>query len=384
MTFLIEGGKVLVDQHFEMMDLLVSREGIHIDADDVAARLRFDARDLLVLPGMVDVHGDAFERQIMPRPGVAFPLTLALAETDRQLAANGITTACLGVTMSWEPGLRGVAHAAAILDEVEALRPRALTDLLIHLRHETFNLEGEAILSSWIRDGRLAVLAFNDHMEGIVKTTRQKKTKLAQMVERSGLSEEEFSALVDRVWARRDEVAGSIVRLAAEARRAGLVMMSHDDPSPQERARFRALGCPIAEFPMNEETARAAIAAGEATVFGAPNIVRGGSHTGCPAAADMAGAGLLTILASDYYYPAMAQAPYLLDRAGIMPLAEGWSLVARNPAAALGLTDRGQIAEGMRADLILAKAHEDRLRIVATFCRGDLVSCLDASRIRSS
>ena len=384
MAFLVHDGSVLLDTGFETANVMVSSGGLALEPHDVGARLRFDARDLLVLPGMVDIHGDAFERQIMPRPGVSFPIDLALLDTDRQLIANGITTACLGITYSWEPGLRGRDNAASLLDAVRQLKPRTLADLKIHLRHETFYLDGEEQVLRWIEDGRLSVLAFNDHMEGIVKTTSSKHAKLVKMVERSGLTEAEFTALVDRVWQQRDEVAGSVARLAKAAVEAGIVLMSHDDRSPEERRHYRHLGCTIAEFPMTEATAREAIEAHEATVFGAPNVVRGGSHTGCPAAEDMASKGLLTILASDYYYPAMAQAPYLLDRKGVMPLADAWAMVSKGPAEALGLTDRGRIADGLRADLVLASPSPEGMRLVATFALGKLVFCTEPHRIRGN
>ncbi|MCZ8376980.1 MAG: alpha-D-ribose 1-methylphosphonate 5-triphosphate diphosphatase [Beijerinckiaceae bacterium] len=384
MTILIQGGSALLENGFEPTDLLASREGLLLEPRGLGARLRFDAAGLLVLPGMVDIHGDAFERQIMPRPGVGFPIPMALLDTDRQLVANGITTACHGVTCSWEPGLRGQENANALIEAVAQLRPDLMADTHVHLRHETFNLDGEAVLAGWIAGGRLRVLAFNDHMEGVVKTTTGKKSKLGRMVERSGLDEAAFVGLVDTLWARREEVADSVRRIAGLAREAGLIMLSHDDRNPAERQAYRALGCAIAEFPMTEETAAEAVRAGEATVFGAPNVVRGGSHTGCPAAAEMVAKGLATILASDYYYPAMAQAVWRLDQEGICPLAEGWALVSRNPARHLGFTDRGSLAEGLRADLVLAEPSAHGLRIVATFAGGRLAHCTDAQRIRAN
>src|SRR5205814_5655333 len=130
------------------------------------------------------------------------------------------------------------------------------------------------------------LLAFNDHMVSTVASL-DRPEKRAQMVQRCGLSNEEFDRLVARVMARSHEVPGSIARLAEVARSVGIRMLSHDDESPQMRKNFRALGVGIAEFPVNEETAREAAAGGDAIVFGAPNVVRGGSHTGWTKAADM-------------------------------------------------------------------------------------------------
>jgi alpha-D-ribose 1-methylphosphonate 5-triphosphate diphosphatase len=385
MSFLIRNGDVLVEGAFARSDILAHPDGIRLDPFSAPGAMALDAGGLVVLPGIIDVHGDAFERQIMPRPGVGFPLDVALMETDRQLAANGITTAYHGVTWSWEPGLRGSETAIALIDAIGALRPRLRVDTRFHLRHETYNLEGEAVILEWIAAGRIGVLAFNDHMESIVKAPGGKRAKLGKTIERSGLSEEAFHALVDRVWARRDEVPGSIERLAAAAVAAGVPVMSHDDRNPEDRRWYRARGCAISEFPMSEDAAREAIGAGEATVFGAPNVVRGGSHNGdCPAASDMVAKGLCSILASDYYYPALALAPGLLEMAGVARFAQAWALISTNPARGLRLHDRGMIAEGLRADLVLAKRHGDRLEIVATFVAGELVHLSEGARLSAA
>lgn len=385
MTIVIHGGKALVGTVFATLDVVAAPEGIGIgQSPDAQPTLRFDARGLLVLPGIIDVHGDAFERQIMPRPGVHFPLDVAFRETDRQLVANGITTACHGVTWSWEPGLRGGDNARRILEALETMRPQFAADTYFHLRHETFNLDAEAEILEWLASGRIRVLAFNDHMEGIVKATNEKQSKIAKMIERSGLPPADFAALVERTWSRSREVPASIARLAIAARDAGIATMSHDDRHIEDRAWFRSLGCTIAEFPMTQATAKAAIASGEAVVFGAPNVLRGGSHTGCPSAGEMVAKGLCTMLASDYYYPALLQAPFRLASDGAASLEAAWALVSSNPAKALGFTDRGQIAAGMRADLVVVDTAHDRPSVVATIAAGKLVYLADGGRIRQS
>lgn len=130
-------------------------------------------------------------------------------------------------------------------------------------------------------------------------------------------------------------------------------MLSHDDTQPETRAIYREMGSRISEFPMNHPTARAARAAGDFIIFGAPNAARGGSHLGSAGAGEMLREGLCDILASDYYYPAMLAAVARLHADGLGDLPRLWPLVSGNPARALGLTDRGRIAEGLRADLVL-------------------------------
>lgn len=378
-SWTIENGRVLGDTGFAEAALVLDAGGI-VDASGPTDR-RFDATGLLVLPGIVDVHGDAFERQLMPRPGVGFDLATALFETDRQLLANGITTAFHGVTRSWEPGLRGPETARALLEAIEGLGPDLLVDTRCHLRHETHALDGEAEILDWIAERRIGCLAFNDHTTGMA-AYRDRPEKLATMIQRSGLPRDAFMTLVDGVHARADAVAPSVERLAAAARAAGIPMLSHDDVDPAMRRRYRDLGVAVAEFPMDEATAREAVEADEATVFGAPNVLRGGSHTGCPTASEMVAKGLCAILASDYFYPALAAAPFRLAAEDVCPLADAWDLVATNPAAALGLTDRGRLAPGLRADVILIDTAAGRPpRVVATFAAGRLAHCADGARI---
>lgn len=379
------GGRILLDGRLSAGELhveWVDGKGTILEGGQVCdADIVFDATGLLVLPGLVDIHGDAFERQIEPRPGVAFPLEVALLETDRLLLSYGISTAYHGVTWSWEPGLRGAESAAAMLETCERLRSRLGCDTRYHLRHETFNLDGEETIIGWLRAGRIGCLAFNDHMGGTVKA-RERASKIARMVERTALSFDAFNALVDRIYARRDEVPHSIARIAAAAKEAGVPILSHDDRTERERAWFRELGASIAEFPMTEAVARSAVQAGDVTVFGAPNIVRGGSHTGCPSAMEMVAAGLCSVLASDYHYPTLLSAPFRIAAAGILPIEQAWALASLNPARALGLNDRGELAPGRRADIVLVDPQLAEPVVVATITNGRMRYLTEPGRLR--
>ncbi|HVZ53417.1 MAG TPA: alpha-D-ribose 1-methylphosphonate 5-triphosphate diphosphatase [Pseudolabrys sp.] len=378
----IQGGMSLIDGGFVAADIDIDDHAGVIGAAgaDTGNGRSFDARGLHVLPGIVDIHADAFERQLMPRPGVAFPIDIALVESDRQAVSNGITTMFHGVTWSWEPGLRGADNARAVLTAIETMRPRLCADTRFHLRHETFNLDAEAEVADWLARGRVGLLGFNDHMPGAHGPPRARK--LAEMAARAGLSPEDFAALVERLRARADEVPGSIARLAVAARAQGVPLLSHDDMSPERRQWFRALDCRLAEFPTTMETAADAIAAGDDVVMGAPNVVRGGSHIGWIGAADMIARGLCTVLASDYYYPAPLLAAFRLAADNVAPLAAAWPYVSERPARAAGLTDRGVIAPGRRADLIVVDASDEhRPRLVATVARGRVVHLTDTGRL---
>ena len=338
-----------------------------------------DLGGLLLLPGMVDLHGDAFERQLMPRPGVHFPAPAALLDTDRQLLANGITTAYHGLTLSWEPGLRGIAAARALLDALEEVKPQLGCNTRLHLRFEVFNLDCVDEVLWWMASGRIDLLAFNEHTKDIAKTLE--RGRIASYLDRSGLDEAAFRRLFAKVLSRASEVHGRMQSLAATARAAGVALASHDDESPSERAMHRALGCRITEFPLDLATAEAAQAAGDCIVMGAPNVVRGGSHAARLGAADAAARGLCAVLTSDYYYPALLQAPFRLARDGVMPLDRAWALVSRNPAAAVGLEDRGSLEPGGRADLVLVDDAEPGLPVVAATIVGGQVVFVDGSRV---
>jgi alpha-D-ribose 1-methylphosphonate 5-triphosphate diphosphatase len=384
MQIRIDGGRALIDGRLETTSIHFDSQRGAISAldSDQPAEQRIDASGLLVLPGIVDIHGDAFERQMMPRPGVGFPLDVALCDSDRQAVANGITTVFHGVTWSWEPGLRGPENAHAILQALEQLRPRLAADTRFHLRHETYNLDAEATVLEWLEARRIDAIAFNDHMS---VAAGGRADKLAPMIARSGLPRDEFVAVVERVKGRADEVPGSIGRLAAAAKAAGVPLLSHDDESPEQRRWYRALGCRLAEFPTTIETAQAAASEGDDIVLGAPNVVRGGSHTGWIDATDMIGRGCCSVLASDYYYPAPLLAPFALAERGVLALEQAWALVSATPAAAVGLTDRGRIAPGARADLIIVEAPaHGRPRVVATIAAGRVVHLAASDRIATA
>ncbi|OCS46961.1 alpha-D-ribose 1-methylphosphonate 5-triphosphate diphosphatase [Ralstonia pickettii] len=331
-----------------------------------------DCGDLLVLPGIVDLHGDAFERAVMPRPGVSFPYETALADVDGQLLANGITTEFHGVTYSWEGGLRGRAYALRMLDTLDAMRPHLGAQHLMHLRFELHHADGAADALAWMDAGRVHFLSFNDHLP-MMRDKLGDARKLAQYADRAECDIDTFLARLNAAAAnatRLNEVTGTLARAAQQR---GICMASHDEPDIATRNTFHAHGCTVTEFPLTEDVARAARAHGGHTVFGAPNVVRGGSHHGAPNASAMVAAGLGTVLASDYYYPALLAAPFKLAERGVVPLAESWALVASNPAEAAGLTDRGVLAPGLRADAIVVDDRRPGLpRVVAAVVGGRL------------
>jgi alpha-D-ribose 1-methylphosphonate 5-triphosphate diphosphatase len=334
-----------------------------------------DARGLILAPALIDVHGDAFERQLMPRPGVFFPIEAAVLDTDRQLATNGIATAYHAITLGWEPGLREVTRGRDLMQTMRDLAPRLLVENRVQLRWETFAFEALETIA-WALDGPLLPsVAFNDHTSMTMRAydvpiqdrafefspdftvaelddDRMRK-RTSSKAHRSGISEDDYIALLGEVWNRRNDVPGTIEKVAEMARAKGAPMLSHDDTRAETRAWFRDRGAHVAEFPMVMEAAEAARANGDTIIFGAPNAARGGSHIGSLGAGDMVEAGMCDALASDYFYPAMLAAVARLDADRRADRLKLWSLVSSGPARAMNLSDRGKIAVGTRADLVL-------------------------------
>ncbi|TDQ84130.1 alpha-D-ribose 1-methylphosphonate 5-triphosphate diphosphatase [Dongia mobilis] len=379
MQYVIAGGRALIaDGSLVDADIAIADGRIaDIDGSTMVTGRRWQATDLLIMPGMIDLHGDAFERQLMPRPGVRFSDELALLETDRQLLANGITTAYHGLTYSWEPGLRDAETARRFVGGLKDMRPRLACDTRLHLRFETFNLDAVDEVIGWIEAGLVDLLAFNDHTDDIAAKINDRQ-KLAAYAARTGLSGDEISNMLQQTKARAAEVPAAVRRLAAAARARSLPMASHDDMNPAMRAAYMDLGCRICEFPLDRETARAALETGGITILGAPNVVRGGSHAARLGGREAVAEGLCSVLTSDYYYPALMNAAFTLVNLGVADLGSAWRLVSTNAADAVGLTDRGRIAVGQRADLLLVDWQEGRLpRLVATFVNGDAVFTAD-------
>lgn len=371
----VVGARALVAGRLE--EAVVTLEGGRIAAiagsEGAAAGPGLDGRGCLLLPGIVDLHGDAFERSLMPRPGVRFAPELAFDEADRVMAGFGITTALHGVTCSWEPGLRGCDSFLELAQALARLRPALRCDTHLHLRFEVQNHDALDRIAPLIADGTVGVVAFNDHLADIGRDLAD-PGKAGRYPARTGMTVEDFRALMAEVAARDGEVETTVGRLAALAAEARVPLLSHDDADLATRARYRSLGARIAEFPLSAEVAADARAAGEHVVMGGPNVLRGGSHkAGNPSAADFAAEGLCSVLTSDYYYPAPLHAAFGLAAGGQLPLERAWELVSANPAEALGLFDRGRIETGRRADLLLVRPQAGpggRPAVVATLVEG--------------
>ena len=370
--FVIVGARIVVGNSIESTTVEIKDGRIERIGAPVPAGARVvDAGRRLVAPGLIDLHGDAFERQWMPRPQVRFPIAVALADSDRQLATHGITTAYHGVTWSWEGGLRGRDSARTLIEAVRARRHAPGIDHRVHLRFETHNVSEADEVAATLAAGDVHFLAFNDHLADIAHKSAAHPAKLASYAERAETNVDEFRARIARAQASASQVADVIARLAAHARQRGIAMASHDDDTADDRTRYHALGVQVAEFPRTPEALNAALALRSHVVLGSPNVVRGGSHCGAIDATTAILDGRCHVLTSDYYYPALLHAPYVLAHRHGVPLAAAWDLVSAGPARAAGLGDRGHLQPGMRADIVVVDDEDPAMpRVLATLSGG--------------
>ncbi|CAM3330857.1 alpha-D-ribose 1-methylphosphonate 5-triphosphate diphosphatase [Paracoccus nototheniae] len=310
----------------------------------------------LVMPGLVELHTDNLERHMQPRPGVDWPHASAIIAHDAELASVGITTVfdalrVGSVVTSNNAGYR--EYARALADEILDLRAKGALRIshFLHLRAEICSQTLPEEMAKFGPHDRVGIVSLMDHTPG----ERQFRdiTKLRDyVIGKKGLSEAEFHAHIAHQQALRARVGEAHEAAAvAHARRYGAVLASHDDTTAPQVAVSAGHGCHFAEFPTTHEAARACRDHGIKVMMGAPNLIRGGSHSGNVAAADLARADLLDILSSDYVPSGLLSAALQLgDLWGDM--ARAVTTVTAAPAAAVDLADRGRLAVGARADVI--------------------------------
>ncbi len=334
-----------------------------------------DMSGYLLLPGIIDLHGDAFERHIAPRPSAPFDAALGLASVEREAAAHGVTTAWLAQSWSWEGGFRSPDAAEALMAAVATHRRDALIDLRIQIRAETHCVDsGERLLAAISRWG-VDYVVFNNHLPEVADLRRSAPQTFAMLAHKVGRSAQDYLGAIERAQALSREVPRHLCRLADAFDNRGVVYGSHDDPDGETRERYKMIGARVAEFPLTRRAAAAARAMGDPVLMGAPNVVRGGSQSGNACARAMVADGLCDALVSDYYYPALAAAAFRLVDEGL-PLPRAWAMISERPAEILRLPDRGRIAPGRRADMIAVNAETRRVELtiaggVLAFARGE-------------
>ncbi|PEH53885.1 alpha-D-ribose 1-methylphosphonate 5-triphosphate diphosphatase [Yersinia kristensenii] len=322
-----------------------------------------DGQNSWLLPGLIELHTDNLDKFFTPRPNVDWPAHSAMSSHDALMVASGITTVLDAVAVG---DVRDGGHRLdnlqkminAVVESQRAGLNRA--EHRIHLRCELPHDSTLPLFEELMMQPELSLVSLMDHSPGQRQFASRAKYREyyqgkyhlndMQMAE----FEEEQISLSAR-WSRQNRQA-----IAAHCRERGIALASHDDATAEHVAESQALGSVIAEFPTTEVAAKASHQHGLQVLMGAPNIVRGGSHSGNVAAHQLATLGVLDILSSDYYPASLLDAAFRIaqDSTNSFTLPQAVNLVTRNPARALGLEDRGVIAEGKRADLILARTYD--------------------------
>jgi alpha-D-ribose 1-methylphosphonate 5-triphosphate diphosphatase len=327
-----------------------------------------DLTGYFLLPGIVDLHGDGFERHLSPRPSAPFNKARALKSAANELAANGVTTAWLAQSWSWEGGFRSGEATVELLAALAGAKPNLLPDMRVQIRLETHLIAAHAAVLAAVRDYGVDYVVFNNHLPEALEMAETKPERFAQWAAQTSRSTQQMLEIVRGAKADDPHVPAALAQLAAQFQALGVAMGSHDDGTAEIRRFFRGIGAPVCEFPTTFEAADAARAAGEPVLMGAPNVVRGGSQSGNIAALGLIEAGLCDALVSDYYYPALSQAAFYLVEAGVLDLPAAWAMISTTPAKIAGLPDRGSFDAGKRADMVVVDAQTHAVEM--TICAG--------------
>ncbi len=354
MNYLITNARlVLTDAIVEHASLLIEDGCITaINPSDANAEQTIDLGNRYLLPGLIDLHADALEKDIEPRPNVHFPLEFAIAQADKRNAAAGITTVFHSLSFAnAELGLRNNAMAADIVRAIHAFNGKGLVDNRVHTRYEITDPTALPVLLELLNEDAVHLLSIMDHTpgQGQFKDMRAYQDYLQNSYQKSAA---ETQALINDKLSQAEAAQIRVRQLIAHAHGKNIHVASHDDDCSEKVADIKALGVHISEFPINLETARYAIEQGMSTIMGAPNILRGKSQSGSMKAQDAIEHGVASCLCSDYAPASLLAAVFVLEQRSVLSLSEAVKLVSLNPAKALGLADRGEIAVGKRADLI--------------------------------
>jgi alpha-D-ribose 1-methylphosphonate 5-triphosphate diphosphatase len=330
--------------------------------------------DSVIIPGLIDLHGDMLEREIEPRPTSRFPVDMALHELDKRHAASGITTAYVALSFAdfaeRDDDLRLNTRMKEMVEQIAAQRSSLACDTRIHARFEIMNPEATPLLEAMIQKKEVEMISLMDHtpgqgqfrdLEGYVIYMM----KWLKVGRKAAQKELERQLAQPRSW----DIVNGLTKLAKEH---DLPIASHDDDTEAKVSLMAELGVTISEFPVTLEAAQAAKNKNMFTLMGAPNALRGRSHSGNLSATDALQAMLLDSLASDYYPATMLHAAFALAERGVTPLHEAVKLVSLHPAHAAGLVDRGSLVVGKKADFVIVQ-HQYNTKVMATLREGRVI-----------
>ena len=376
-TILTNARVVTIDAEFD--GTVVVRDGRIVSVDegrsDAPGAVDLDG-DYLV-PGLVELHTDNLEKHFSPRPGVKWPSMPALMAHDTQVAAAGITTVFDSLALG---DVRGetdrVKNKERMIEAICAAGERGLTRVehRLHLRSEIVAEDAVSTVDRWIDLPIVGLISINDHTPGQRQFVDPEKLRHYH-TKKYGMTNEEFDVFRDLTMAlHAKNAAKHRSEIVSRAQARALPIASHDDATREHVREAVQNGMTIAEFPTTLEAAEASREAGLAVLVGAPNIVLGGSHSGNIAAIDLVRGGNAEILSSDYVPASLMEGIFKLPQsdAGIS-LSQAVRFASFNPARAVGLDDRGEIAPDRRADLVRVRVVEDAPIVRSVWREGERV-----------
>ena len=375
MNAVFRSKRVLTQGEIRPADIVIHHDYIEDVVPYGAAPDGVNLGDRLIAPGFVDLHSDAVEKEIEPRPGAAFPVKNALVELDKKLAMAGITTMFHAIAFNEEAlvGQRGTEAATQLIERISEVNQHLLAiDNLVHARFEITSFSSVESLKRLMSQRMVQILSFMDHSPGQGQFKTLEKWK-AYHVPAFDLSNEDAGRVIASQSAKKQRCMDYLQVLSGYAHKYNIMLSSHDDDTPAKIDLMDSLGVTIAEFPLCLDTALYAQKKKMRTGMGAPNIVRGKSQSGNISARYLVEKGGCDFLCSDYHPSSMLQAAYLLHREQGVGLAEALSYVSSTPAAIAGLVDRGEIAAGKLADLLVIEDKHDVATVVMTIKSGNPV-----------
>lgn len=332
---------------------------------------RINAQERFLLPGFIDLHSDAVEKEIEPRPNTFFPVNIALFELDKKLASCGVTTIFHALSFAeGEIGVRSNEKAAEIIKEINRLKERMNVKTMVHARFEITDDGAIPYLDALIKDECINLLSLMDHTpgQGQFKEVASFKNYFGTVYKKC---DAELTKIIDRKLAAKESVVSHIDYVVDLCKSMNIPMASHDDDSEEKIRWLKKKGISISEFPVNMDAARAAMQSGIHVCLGAPNVLRGDSQAKNLSARNAISSGYGDILCSDYAPMTILHAVFTIERLDILPLHEAVNMASTNPAKALGISDKtGSIEEGKEADLILVDISDEVPRILKTFISG--------------
>ncbi|MGD9018785.1 MAG: alpha-D-ribose 1-methylphosphonate 5-triphosphate diphosphatase [Desulfuromonadales bacterium] len=337
---------------------LVTEGGVIAAISGHAPVAKHDVIDLggdYLLPGLIEIHTDNLERNILPRPGVVWPSILASAIAhDVQIIGSGITTVFDALAIG---GLREGGLDARIFDEsfsaISLGQEKKLfkADHLLHLRCEVADAQMAGQLEKYGTHHLVKLISVMDHTPGQRQWTDLEKWRLYHRDKR-WTDEQAEQVRLERLELQRKYAGHNRIRAIRFARDRQISLASHDDTTVQDAEESARAGITISEFPTTLPATRAAKKNGMAVIMGSPNVVRGGSHSGNVSAMELAAHGLLDGLSSDYVPSSLLQAVFTLAGKVSLQLPDAVAMISANIARMIGLEDRGEIAIGQKADLV--------------------------------